>query len=222
MSPTSTRSSESSVSGFVLAGGQSSRMGTDKALLPLAGEPLIARALAILRDSGLGVSIAGARSNLSAYGPVIEDPGRGPLSGICAALESVLSDYAVFLSVDTPLLPSSLIAFLLATAQQTSAGIALASVGGFAQTFPVVIHRSLLPELKAQLETGTGGAYAAFRAAADQTGKPLRILAVEHLVQVGQVEHPQALPASYWFVNLNTPSHLAQAESLLASLHRVS
>ncbi len=37
-------------SGFVLAGGQSSRMGRDKALLTFAGQPLIAHALAILRE----------------------------------------------------------------------------------------------------------------------------------------------------------------------------
>jgi molybdopterin-guanine dinucleotide biosynthesis protein A len=197
-------------------------MGTDKALVRLGGEPLISRALDTLRESGLDPAIAGARSSLSTYGRVIEDAGRGPLGGICAALESLRSDYAVFLSVDTPLLPSNLIRLLLVTALQTEAGITITSVNGFAQTFPVVVHRSLLPALQSQLETGKGGCYSALRAAADQAGRPLRIVAVEHLVQAGQIEHPDAVPAACWFLNVNTPADLAQAESLLALRHRVS
>ena len=80
--------------GFVLAGGQSSRMGSDKALVEFGGRPLIAHAVGILRTAGLSVSIAGARAeiraSLESYAPVIPDAeaGRGPLGGICAALKS--------------------------------------------------------------------------------------------------------------------------------------
>ena len=213
---------ESLAAGFVLAGGQSSRMGTDKALLQLAGEPLIASALSILRNAAPETAIAGARTDLSSFGRVIPDAGQGPLGGICAALESTQAEYSVFVSVDTPLFPASLLRFLLDTAQRTDAGIALASVSGFKQTFPVVIHHSLLPVLRSRLVTSNGGCYAAFRAATYLGLKPLRILAVEDHVQSGQVEHPDALPASYWFLNINTPADLARAESLLASRHRVS
>ena len=110
--------SDSSAVGFVLAGGQSSRMGQDKALLHFAGRPLVAHALSILSQAGLSVSIAGARpsarTSLEAFAPVVEDPepGLGPLAGICAALASTAARYAVFLPVDLPLLPPALIAFL--------------------------------------------------------------------------------------------------------------
>lgn len=53
--------SDADAVGFVLAGGKSSRMGTDKALLEFRGEPLIARAIGILKAVGLPVCIAGAR-----------------------------------------------------------------------------------------------------------------------------------------------------------------
>ena len=197
-------------------------MGTDKALVELGGEPLILRALAILREAGLEASIAGARSDLSVYGQIIKDTGPGPLGGICAALGSTTAEYAVITSVDAPLIPSSLLSFLLGFAGNTDAGVTLLSVGGFAQTFPVVIHRSLLPALQSQLDAGNDGCYAAFRAASEQTGKPLHTLAVENLVQAGQVEHPLGLPTAYWFLNVNSPDDLARAEELLPSFHRVS
>ena len=101
--------------GFVLAGGQSRRMGTEKSLLDFGGRPLIAHAVGILAAAGLPVSIAGAhaeaRSRLEPYAPLIPDtePGLGPLGGICTALASTTAAYGVFLPVDVPLLPGSLI-----------------------------------------------------------------------------------------------------------------
>lgn len=132
--------------GFVLAGGRSSRMGTDKALTDFCGRPLVVHTLDLLRRAGLPAVIAGARSDLAAYGPVLEDAeqDRGPLSGICNALRRTGFEYAVFVSVDMPLLPHSLIAFLLAHAQTTGRLVTLCSVSGFSQTFPAVLRRPYL------------------------------------------------------------------------------
>ena len=48
--------------GFVLAGGNSNRMGHEKALIQLAGRPLVQHAVEIMRRAGLAVRIAGARA----------------------------------------------------------------------------------------------------------------------------------------------------------------
>ena len=219
---------EQDAAGFVLAGGQSSRMGGDKALVQFAGQPLIERALGILREAGLRASIAGARSPLTAYAAVVEyresgpGPGLGPLGGVCAALTSTSAQHAVFLPVDLPLLPGSLVAFLLDHARITGAAVTLPSVNGFTQTFPAVVQRMALPALETRLRDGQGGCLKAFEAAAAQLGLPFSVLPVELLVQSGHIAHPDSLPASLWFLNVNGPGELARAQTLFSAFHRVS
>lgn len=201
--------------GFVLAGGQSSRMGTDKASLVFRGRPLVAHALEILSGAGLEASIAGARVPLGAFAPVVEDaePGLGPLGGICTALESSAARWAVFLPVDLPLLPSSLVRFLLDRARISGSAVTLASLAGFVQTFPVVLDRAVLPGLQAELHAGRRGCFSAFQAAAGGLGEPLNVVAAELLAQGGQVTGPDGLPAASWFSNINAADDLRQAEA---------
>ena len=207
--------------GFVLAGGQSSRMGQDKTLLSFAGRPLIAHALSILREAGLPVSIAGVNPQgngaLATFAPIVEDsqPGSGPLAGICAALAAATTRYVVFLPVDLPLLPPSLIAYLLHHAEITGRAITVPSVNGFSQTFPVVLDRSVLPALQNDLRSGQHGCFSAFQAAANGLGQTIASVAIELLVQAGQVTHPLGWPPVHWFLNLNTPQDLHRAETLM-------
>lgn len=211
---------EVDAAGFVLAGGQSRRMGRDKALLDFAGRPLIAHAITILDHAGLAAMIAGAapsaRVSLEAFAPVVEDaaPGLGPLSGICAALAVTTARQAVFLPVDLPLLPPSLLVFLLSHARITGAAVTVPSVSGFPQTFPVVLDRTALPALQNALNSGRSGCFSAFQAASAALGQSLSCVAVELLAQSGQVSDPQGQPPVHWFLNLNAPDDLARAEVL--------
>jgi molybdenum cofactor guanylyltransferase len=206
--------------GFVLAGGQSSRMGEDKALVRFAGKPLVDRALDSLRAAGLEPSIAGARSSsalesLKAFAPVVEDAdaGLGPLSGICTALASTEARWAVFIPVDLPLLPAPFVAFLMDHARITGNAVTLASVNGFAQSFPAVVDRAALPALRKEMETGRGGCFAGFEAACAELNQPLIIVAVETVVQAGWVAHPGRLIPARWFLNVNRPQDLSRAEA---------
>jgi len=208
--------------GFVLAGGLSSRMGHDKALIPLAGKPLIAHALAILQQAGLSTSIAGARSSLASFAPLIDDSGQGPLSGICAALVSTAAPLAVFLPVDQPFLPPSLISVLLEHARITGAAVTVPSINGFAETFPAVVDRSVLPALQSALGRDERGCFAAFQSASQILGRPMSIVPVEYLVQSGKLFQFNDLPPTFWFLNVNSPPDLAQAEFLLSRNLQVS
>ncbi|MEY4246683.1 MAG: hypothetical protein RIS69_230 [Actinomycetota bacterium] len=91
------------IRGYVLAGGQSSRMGSDKALLKIEGLTAIERQCKLLEPfCAQGVFIAGARSyelsNLS--WPVIHDSTLKPLFGIISALQHAGNGIAVILAVD--------------------------------------------------------------------------------------------------------------------------
>jgi molybdopterin-guanine dinucleotide biosynthesis protein A len=192
-------------------------MGSDKALALLDGQPLIAHSLAIFRQAGLSASIAGGQSALGAFAPLVEDrhAGLGPLGGICSALAASSARRAVFLSIDLPLMPASLINLLLHHAAITGAAVTVPSVNGFAQTFPATLNRAVLPFLERELASGNSGCFRAFQAAAVSLGESVAIVPVEHLVQSGQIAHPQVLPPAWWFLNTNTPDDLRRAGILL-------
>lgn len=106
------------IAGCILAGGQSRRMGEDKAFLAFAGTPLIERAIQRLKAQ-VPVLILNAHdgaAGLDRFGlPVVKDePGdhQGPLSGILAALrwaETAKIDWVATAAVDTPFFPRDLV-----------------------------------------------------------------------------------------------------------------
>lgn len=89
----------------ILAGGRSSRMGTDKALLEVGGVSLLERLISELRRvfRRVHLSIDPARPYPRIDAPRIPDliAGRGPLEGVRAALESLRAP-ALFAAVDLP------------------------------------------------------------------------------------------------------------------------
>ena len=214
------------VDAFVLAGGRSSRMGQDKALVQLAGVPLIQHALGILQAARLNPRIAGARSELSSFAPVIaDDPqltGLGPLSGICSALSATTARFSVFVPVDLPLIPTSLISHLVHHADVTESAVTVVSVAGFIQTFPAVIDRNSRSALRVSLNSNDRKCLTAFQTAAKSVAGRFSVLPIEYLLQAGQIRHPIGLPPSRWFLNINTTQDLACTESLLMSRDQVS
>ena len=102
--------------GFVLAGGQSRRMGRDKATLPLAGQPLLLRQLNLLRPYVGSVAVLGSAGTYDFLrDPVIPDqmPGRGPLAAILTGLRHSCVDWSIFIACDMPLLQSEFMELLL-------------------------------------------------------------------------------------------------------------
>jgi molybdenum cofactor guanylyltransferase len=191
--------------GFVLAGGASSRMGRDKALLEIGGRPLIALALDKLRVLGLQSRIAGSRPDLAAFAPVVADnfPGCGPLAGIEAALAASDAELNLFLPVDLPDLPIAFLAWMTQRGEASGAVATLPLLAGRPQPLCAVYHRSLLPGLRAALAAGQYKVIPAIEAAARGS---LDAFEVEALAAaLIPAIWPSDPPVHDWFRNLNTP-----------------
>jgi molybdopterin-guanine dinucleotide biosynthesis protein A len=190
-------------------------MGVDKATVQFEGRPLIEHALGILREAGLPVSIAGTRPDLKNFAEIVNDLDtlQGPLAGICGALQVTSVPWSVFVPVDLPLLPPALIRLMQEVAHVTGSAIVVPSVNGFVQTFPAVLHRSVLPTLEVELAAGRRGCFSAFHAAAKSLGQQVRVVATELLAQAGQLEHRDGLPAARWFFNINSAADLERART---------
>ncbi|HTS37378.1 MAG TPA: molybdenum cofactor guanylyltransferase [Candidatus Solibacter sp.] len=121
------------VSAFVLAGGKSIRMGTDKAFVALDGRTLLARVLDVARSVTDDVRIVGSAEKFSPFAAVVEDVflGCGPLGGIHAALRASQRDFNLVLAVDLPFASLALLQFLITRARASDAIVTLVQSGGW-------------------------------------------------------------------------------------------
>ena len=104
------------LTGIILAGGKSSRMGKDKGLVKYAGKAMIEYSLEICRQLCNEILISTANSDYAVYGyPLIEDEIQdiGPIGGIYASLKSAGNPKAIVLSCDTPFLKKELLELLV-------------------------------------------------------------------------------------------------------------
>ncbi|MEX1218519.1 MAG: molybdenum cofactor guanylyltransferase [Acidimicrobiales bacterium] len=126
------------VSGSILTGGNSTRMGQDKALLFVGGLPLAARVGLALKQVGVKevVAIGGDQTSLCKFDcidrAIADDfPGEGPLGGIITALRSTKAEILIVLACDTPGITSDTPAALLAGLEANpEAAVAVAFVEG--------------------------------------------------------------------------------------------
>jgi molybdenum cofactor guanylyltransferase len=135
------------VRGYVLAGGLSTRMGRDKALVNYHGTPLLVRMLERMARVVAQPKIVGTRSDLLPYAPVVPDlhSAIGPLGGLEAALQDSDAELNLFLPVDLPQLPVFLLSTLLERAQVTGALATVPLMNGMPQPLVTVYRRAMLP-----------------------------------------------------------------------------
>jgi molybdopterin-guanine dinucleotide biosynthesis protein A len=185
-------------SAVLLAGGQSSRMGTDKAALSLGGEPLWQRQLTKLRETGAAeVFISGRKDGpyAGAGVAVVEDRTReaGPLAGIEAAWHQAKHDWLLVLAVDLVDVSAEFLAKLVGEAIQAGTGLVPARED-WLQPVAAVYPRGSLPLIE-ECIAGTNRSLRRFFRLAHKRG----LATVRPLSEAEQAQ----------FRNLNTPADLS-------------
>ncbi len=198
------------VVGLILAGGLGRRMGgTDKALMSLAGRPLLAHVMAAMAPQvdHMLLSANGPPDRFAAFGlPVLPDPmpdHPGPLAGLLAGLEAIARapegpEWLVSVPADSPFLPHDLVTRLRARQRSTGAVAVCAESGG--RTHPVIglWHRNLGSALRAYLVAGER-----------RVGRFMAEIGAETEVWDAEPRDP--------FTNINTPEELAEAARRLTA-----
>lgn len=147
--------SKSDVSAFVLAGGKSSRMGQNKALLTFEGETLLARSVRLLKTVSNDVCIVGSSSKFRDFGEVVEDifPDCGPLGGIHAALAASSTELNIVLAVDMPAVTPQLLTYLTKRAKDSGAIATVPRTTDGWQPLCAVYRKSLEPMAEQALKS---------------------------------------------------------------------
>ena len=192
------------VTGIVLAGGTSSRLGQDKAFIDARGLPLVERVVDRLRKAVDEIILVTDRpAKFSFLGlPTTPDlyPGVGVLGGLHAGLSAARSDYVLAVGCDMPFLCPDLLRYLLSL--RTEADVVMPRVDGYHEPLHAVYSRVCLPNLERTIQT-----------------KRRRILHALDGLCVRYVERAAIEPYDpelRSFFNVNKPDDLARLEEMLS------
>ncbi|MGN7415054.1 molybdenum cofactor guanylyltransferase [Paenibacillus sp. SAF-068] len=143
--------------GIILAGGLSSRMGTNKAMLELNGSVVLEHVTEAMRPAVSRIIVAGG-PNVTTYGDMgydcVQDyyPGKGPLAGLHAALEASDTDWNLVCACDMPLLQTSFLGSIKKLAEMNDSYSAIVPVvDGRIHPLAGAYHKRVLPDLEQRL-----------------------------------------------------------------------
>ncbi|MGB9804155.1 molybdenum cofactor guanylyltransferase [Desulfofundulus sp.] len=192
--------------GVVLAGGNSSRMGTNKALIPFGREKLLDRVVARMREVFARVILISNENESGKYNylglPVIGDiyPGKGPLAGIHAALSAASTPYIFVVACDMPFIDPELAVYL--ARQAPGYDVVVVRDGPYLEPLFAVYGKGCLEVIESILRNG-------LRAKVVDFFPAVRVKYIErgdlsHITDVDKV-----------FININTLRDLEHAKLLL-------
>ena len=145
---------ERKISGILLAGGKSKRMGKDKAFINYLGKELYRYPLEILEHFCDDIIISTSNSLFLETGYKLcpdEISGIGPMGGIYTCLKETKHEYSLVLGCDTPLINHHIIRELIAHISAHSVVVAMNSEG-FPESLIGIYKKTCSDSLKSRIE----------------------------------------------------------------------
>ena len=198
--------------GFVLAGGQSSRMGREKALVEIGKRPMLEIGVEALRAAGAqSVTVLAGEKGRTLHKRfpdlhIVDDfsPGLGAPGGIYSALESAKSDEIFILGCDFPFVSIALIEFLLMRLRRGEYDAVIPiQPDGFKQTLVAAYRKSTcIVPFQAEILRK------------DMTPSVREMLQKVSAAYVDFEEFSTLPGAGDFFINVNTPEDLTDARKM--------
>jgi molybdopterin-guanine dinucleotide biosynthesis protein A len=187
----------------IQAGGQSSRMGQDKALKPFLGRPLIQRAIERLNPIADEIFVTTNRPddyrflNLRLV-PDLK-PGRGALGGLYTAVASAISPIVAVVACDMPFASAMFIEAAGRFLVEEEADVVIAQTDEGYEPFHAVYRRATCtPAIEASIDADQWKVIAWF------SQVKVRVLTTDEVKKID--------PSGLCFWNLNTPEEFVEAE----------
>ncbi len=144
---------EGNITGYVLAGGKSSRMGTDKAMLEFRGQPLLLHLLELIKPHCNNVFISGSNVDYESFGvglvpDIYQD--KGPLGGLYSVLLHSKSEANLIVSVDNPMITSKFIGLLTSEYKDSDCIVPVHKSG--VEPLIAVYNKRIVPVIETMLQ----------------------------------------------------------------------
>jgi len=194
---------QQAITGVILAGGQSRRMGQNKALMSLGGKRLVDRVVEVMRevfhDLLMVTNTPAVYADLGI--PMVRDvwPEKGSLGGVYSAIYHVTTPYCLVVACDMPFLHTGVLRYLIT--QIADYDVIIPDVLDELQTLHAIYSKACLPPIERRLEANR-----------------LRIVGFFPDVRVRTVTASELQPYDaelLAFQNLNTPEEFEAAEQRL-------
>jgi len=189
----------------IMAGGKSSRMGTDKSFVQLLGKPMIEHLLEKVTDLGQSETILITNRpteynhlNIPMYGDAL--PEKGSLGGIYTAVHHSSSPYTLVVACDMPFVNPSLLKHMISLSEGDAFDVIVPRVDGYPEGLHAIYSKACLEPIRQRLD-------------ADK----LKVMGFYEDVRVrylDESEYQQFDAKGLSFYNVNTPQELEDARRL--------